>query len=150
MTDEQGPLGKIALAATSLYVSNLEAAIAWYEEKLALRPAMVGADEHPYAAFSVGGAIVVLEPRVAALEPEPGSGSTTINLVVDLDPAGVREELLRRGVECSEIVESPNYASFLVRDIDGNRFYVSRPASSEARGALDEVTSLVSGAEPPS
>jgi catechol 2,3-dioxygenase-like lactoylglutathione lyase family enzyme len=128
MADAGGPLGMIEMAATSLYVSDIDAAVAWYEEKFGLQPAMAGTDGHRYASYLMGGAFVVLEPREAALEaPTPGPEATTVNLIVDRDPALVREDLVGRGVPCSELVASPHYLSFLVRDLDGNRFYVTRP-----------------------
>ena len=134
------PLGKVDLAATSLYVSSLDDAIAWYGNALGLEPMSVGKDGHGYASFLIGAAIVVLEPFEAALEPgERGQENTTINLVVDRDPAEVRDDLIGRGVTCGPLVSSPNFVSFLIRDPDGNRFYVTRPASREAR---DSVTQL--------
>ena len=133
MTEAGSPLGVIQLAATSYYVSDIDAAVAWYEEKFGLKPAMAGVDGHRYASFVLGGAFVVLEPREAALEPaDPGPETTTVNLIVDRDPRKVRDDLTARGVSCGELVESPNYLSFLVRDLDGNRFYVTRPHPKES------------------
>ena len=133
MGDAGSPLGTIQLAATSFYVSDIDAAVAWYDEKFGLQPAMVGVDGHRYASFVMGGAFVVLEPREAALEPaDPGPETTTVNLIVDRDPREARQELIGRGVACGELVESPNYLSFLVRDVDGNRFYVTRPHPKES------------------
>lgn len=134
------PLGSVQLAATSLYVTDLDKAVAWYREKLGWEPMASGVDTHRYAAYLVGGTTVVLEPREAAMEPaEPGHESTTINLVVDRDPSEVRDDLIERGVSCGGLVPSPNYSSFLVRDLDGNRFYVTRPITAEAQRALDET-----------
>ena len=48
--------------------------------------------------------------------------------------------LLRRGVVCGPLVESPGYLSFLMRDRDGNRFYVTRPRSSEAQASVRRAT----------
>jgi catechol 2,3-dioxygenase-like lactoylglutathione lyase family enzyme len=128
MADRQSPLGTIEMAATSFYVDDIDAAVGWYEEKFGLQPAMAGTDGHRYASFLMGGAFVVLEPRDAALEaPEPGPEWTTVNLIVDRDPALVRSDLVERGVPCGDLVSSPHYLSFLVRDLDGNRFYVTRP-----------------------
>lgn len=141
MAEVQSPLGTIELAATTFYVSDLDVAIAWYEETLGLQPTMAGADGDRYAAFSMGATFVVLEPSGAAMEPAaPGSESTTINLIVDREPAEVREELLARGVTCSEVLESPNYRSFLMRDVDGNRFYVSRPVTRDALRDVNAAT----------
>jgi catechol 2,3-dioxygenase-like lactoylglutathione lyase family enzyme len=135
-----GPLGSIELAATSLYVSDLDRAIAWYDEKLGLRPITVGADGHGYASFMMGSAIVVLEPIDAALEPtDLGQENTTVNLVVSRDPGDVRDSLLQRGVACGELVSSPNFVSFLIRDADGNRYYVTRPVSKAARDAVEDA-----------
>ncbi len=132
------PLGAISLAATTLYVRDLDAAVDWYRDMLGLEPMIVGRDRHGYAAYQLGPSILVLEPLEAAMEPaEPGSESTTVNLVINGDPASVREELLRRGVTCGRMVPSPNYQSFLIRDPDGNRFYVTRPTTGEAREQLE-------------
>ncbi|HXW38669.1 MAG TPA: VOC family protein [Acidimicrobiales bacterium] len=136
MADEPSPLGTIELAATSFYVQDIDAAVEWYGTKFGLRPAMVGTDGHRYASFLMGSAFVVLEPREAALEPaEPGPETTTVNLIVDRDPAEVRAELVGRGVPCGELVRSPNYLSFLVRDLDGNRFYVTRQHTRDGDAA---------------
>ena len=130
----ESPLGKVELAATTLYVSDFDAALAWYEEVLGLQPAMSGEEGDRYAAFTMGGGLVVLEPITAAVEVAgPGNESTTVNLIVDREPSLVRDDLLARGVACGEILQSPNYTSFLMRDRDGNRFYVSRPSSPQAR-----------------
>ena len=83
---------------------------------------------------------VVLEPIGAALEAAgPGGESTTVNLLVDRDPADVRDELLGRGVACGPIVTS-GFSSFLVRDLDGNRFYVTRPVSDAGHQAVASAT----------
>ena len=121
------PLGTISLVAVTLYVADLDKALAWYAENLGLTPTNEGSDGHRFAAFTLGGTIVVLEPIEAALEPAARSAeNTTLNVIVDRDPVDVRADLLSRGVECSEIVLS-GFASFLVRDLDGNRFYITRP-----------------------
>jgi len=136
------------MVAVSLYVSDLDAAITWYAEKLGFQPMSVGADGHRFAAYSIGGAIVVLEPMEAALEPAtPGSENTTLNVMIDRDPAEVRAELLGRGVKCSDLAPSPNYVSFLVRDLDHNRFYISRAVTESARRAVDETAAAM--AAPP-
>ena len=138
MTESNNPLGLVHLAATTLYVRDLDAAVAWYREMLGLEPVVMGRDQHGYAAYQLGPSILVLEPVEAALEPqEPGSESATVNLVIDRDPAAVREELMRRGVTCGRIVPSPNFHSFLMRDLDGNRFYVTKPVTAEAQEQLE-------------
>ena len=142
MGETVSPLGHIQLAATSFYVADLDAAVGWYEEKLGLTPVSVGKDGHRYASFVLGRAIMVLEPIEAALEPtDLGTENTTINLVVDEDPHTVREQLVQRDVPCGPAVESPNFVSFLVRDLDGNRFYVTRPANQAARGSVQDLSS---------
>lgn len=138
---QKSPLGTIELAAMSLYVADLDRAVAWYDEKLGLRPVTVGIDGDRYASFMMGGAIVVLEPLDAALEPaEPGNENCTINLIVSRDPTEVRDELLASGVTCGGLVASPNFVSFLVRDEDGNRFYVTRPSSQSARESVRDAS----------
>lgn len=141
MADDQGPLGRIGLAATTFYVSDLGAAVAWYRDSLALEPQTLGGGDEEYASYLIGGSILVLEPRTAALEAAaPGSESTTVNLVVDRDPANVPSDLVRCGVECGEMVDSLHYRSFLVRDLDGNRFYVTRPATDAANADVEQWT----------
>ncbi len=126
--DIQSPLGTVDAAVTSLYVADLDAAIRWYQTALGLNPVSLGDDVHPHAAYRLGKSLVVLEPIEEALEPTvPASENTTINLVVRRDASEVRAELLRRGVRCSEMADSPQFSSFLIRDLDGNRFYVSQP-----------------------
>lgn len=135
------PLGTIELAATSFYVKDLDRAVAWYKQMLGLSPVAVGADGHGYASFVMGSAIVVLEPVEAALEAaDPGLESSTINLVVSRDPNEVRSDLVERGVYCGPIVASPNFVSFLIRDLDGNRFYVTRPVSQSAKEAVSDMS----------
>lgn len=134
MGETGSPLGVVGLLATTLYVTDLDAAISWYGDVLGLEPAMVGMDGDRYASFVMGSAIVVLEPIGAALEPSPpGAESTTLNVIVDRDPLEVRTDLLARGVRCGEAVTSPNFVSFLMRDLDGNRFYITRPRTAEAQ-----------------
>lgn len=141
MGETISPLGHIQLAATSFYVADLDAAIAWYEEKMGLTPVSVGKDGHRYASFVLGSAIMVLEPIEAALEPtDLGTENTTINLVVDQDPHTVRELLVQRDVPCGPAVASPNFVSFLVRDLDGNRFYVTRPANQAAHDSVQDLS----------
>ena len=131
MSKAEGPLGQVGRAATSLYVSDIDRAINWYRDKLGLEPAMNGSDGHRYAGYLLGGVFVVLEPIEAALESAgPGAESTTVNLLVESEPAAVRDALVARGVVCGSLVESPGFLSFLMRDLDGNRFYVTRPLSS--------------------
>jgi catechol 2,3-dioxygenase-like lactoylglutathione lyase family enzyme len=135
-----GPLGTIGLAATTFYVTDLDAAVTWYREKLGLEPLTLGKDAERYASYLVGGSILVLEPRTAALEAAPpGSESTTVNLIVDRDPRDVHADLAAAGVSCGSVVDSPHYCSFLARDIDGNRFYVTRPATDAARADVEQA-----------
>ena len=139
MADGNGPLGRIGLAATTLYVTDLDVAVAWYRDKLALEPVTLGADAERYASYLIGSSVLVLEPRSAALEAAaPGSESTTVNLLVDRDPADVRSDLVSCGVECGDIVPSPHFRSFLMKDLDGNRFYVTREATEPAKAVVDQ------------
>jgi catechol 2,3-dioxygenase-like lactoylglutathione lyase family enzyme len=145
MGDPTSPLGTIELAATTLYVADLDAATAWYAEKLGLEPVMAGTDTERYASYLFGASFIVLEPLTAALEPSPpGAESTTVNVLVDRDPAEVRETLLSRGVRCGPLVVS-QYCSFLMRDLDGNRFYVARPVTDDGRRAQAEAIDAVGG-----
>lgn len=121
------------MAPTSLYVRDLDAAVTWYRDVLGLEPMVIGEERHRYAAYQLGSSILVLEP-VGSVPAEvqlgsPGSESVTVNLVVDRDPAEIREELLRRAVMCGQLMSSEHHAYFLMHDPDGNRFYVTRPVT---------------------
>jgi catechol 2,3-dioxygenase-like lactoylglutathione lyase family enzyme len=130
MADQTDPIGPGDLAATTFYTADLDAAIDWYRERLGLTPASVGKDGHRFAVYSLGASTVVLEPIEAALEPAPpGAESTTINLVVRRDAEDIRRDLIANGVSCGEVVVSPHFRSFLIRDLDGNRYYVAQPVS---------------------
>lgn len=134
MSSADQPIGAVDVVATSLYVSDIDLAVDWYRDKLGLEPAMVGADGHRYATYVLGGVFIVLEPIEAALESAgPGAESTTVNLVVDKEPAAARQALVERGVVCGPLVRSPGFVSFLVRDLDGNRFYVTKPIESASK-----------------
>ena len=146
MNDAKGPLGAVSMAATTLYVSDFDKAVDWYRDKLGLQPTTVGTDGSRYAAYLLGGAFVVLEPIEAALEAVgPGAESTTVNLIVQDDPAVVRDALIARGVVCGPLRESPGYISFLMRDPDRNRFYVTRPHSSQAEASVRRAIDQSSG-----
>jgi catechol 2,3-dioxygenase-like lactoylglutathione lyase family enzyme len=133
LADIQSPLGPIDIAPTSLYVADFAAAIRWYEDALGLQPVSIGDEIHPFAAFQLGASLIVLEPIEEAWEPAPpGSGNATINILVSRDASEIRQELLRRGVRCSEMANTVHYHSFLIRDPDGNRFYISQPVSQQA------------------
>ncbi len=148
MTDS--PLGNIGLVACSLYVADLDAAIVWYAEKLGLEPMSISVEDNRFAAFSLGGAIIVLEPIEVAIEPtELGTENTTLNVMIDRDPTGVRAELMDRGVACSDLVFSTDFVSFLLRDLDGNRFYISRAATDEAQRAMQEATQTMTAPTTP-
>lgn len=132
------PLGNLSMAAASLYVADLDASVAWYRDVLGLEPVHEGKDAHRYATYQVGGFLFVLEPTDALWQGKgmTGSGAATVNLVTDRDPREVRTELLARGVACSEVVES-GFDSFLLTDPDGNRFYVTKPRTKQARTEVE-------------
>jgi hypothetical protein len=107
---------------------------------------MTGTDGHRYAGYLLGGSYVVLEPIEAAVESVgPGSESTTVNVVIEDDPAVVYDALVERGVACTALLESPGFVSFLMRDLDGNRFYVTRPRSTEAQESVRRAVEEPSG-----
>lgn len=127
-------LGNLSMMATSLYVADLDAAIDWYRDVLGFEPLAQGKDGHPYATYSVGSALFVLEPTDALWRGKgmTGSGAATVNLVTDRDPREALDDLRAKGAECSDIVDSPGFSSFLVTDPDGNRFYVTKPITDDA------------------
>jgi len=66
MSSAEGPLGVVNMAATTLYVADLDKAIDWYREKLGLESAMAGTDALRHAAYLFGSAIVT--PALMASE----------------------------------------------------------------------------------
>lgn len=140
MTD---PLGNLSMAADSLYVADLDASIAWYRDNLGLEPIHVGKDKHPFATYAVGGFLFVLEPMRALWQGAgvTGSGAATINLVTDRSAADVLADLRARGVDCSDVVDSPGFSSFLFTDPDGNRFYIAQPISERAKAEVGTASS---------
>ena len=122
-------LGPILAAAVTLYVRDLDASVSWYRDVLGLEPASVSEDEFAYARYRSGGLAFVLEPASAATDPSDSdrTGGTALNLVVDRDPSAIRAELIELGVACTEVKVSPRFTTFLVRDPDGHRIYVTQP-----------------------
>ena len=121
-------LGPITSAAVTLYVDDLDTSIAWYRDALGLEPATVSEDAFRYAGYRAGGLAFVLEPASAATDPRDSdrTGAAALNLVVDRDPEVIRSELTASGVACTEVKRSPGFDTFLVRDPDGHRIYVTR------------------------
>jgi catechol 2,3-dioxygenase-like lactoylglutathione lyase family enzyme len=119
----------VSYAAVTLYVDDIDVSVRWYADVLGLHPADRAADEFPYARYEVGRLALVLEPAYAATDPVDSdrTGAAALNLVVDRDPADIRNGLVAQGVDCTEIHESPKFATFLLRDPDGHRLYVTRP-----------------------
>jgi catechol 2,3-dioxygenase-like lactoylglutathione lyase family enzyme len=129
MSDPVGSaLGPVAMAAATLYVADLDASVTWYREAIGLEPLERTEDDFPYARYRIGGLTLVLEPIDAATDPidSAQTGGAAINLVIERDPASVRAALVDRGVGCTELRRSPRFASFLVRDPDGHRLYITR------------------------
>jgi catechol 2,3-dioxygenase-like lactoylglutathione lyase family enzyme len=116
-----------------LRVRDLQAAVAWYQEKLALTPEAVGADgpEHPFAAFEVGGlhlGLWQLPPATERAREEADRNSYVVFTTND-DPAVLREHLRERGVSVGRLQQSDLATFFWFYDPDGNRFEVSRPGA---------------------
>jgi hypothetical protein len=88
--------------------------------------------ESPLGAVNMAATtLYVSDPIEAAVEAVgPGAESTTVNVTVENDPAVVRDALMARGVACGPLGQSPGYVSFLMRDLDGHRFSVTRVHSS--------------------
>lgn len=135
-------LGTLSMMATSLYVRDMAAAVDWYRDVLGVEPIFEGSDAHPYATYQVGSALFVLEPTDALWQGKgmTGSGAATLNLITDREPADVLSDLRAKGADCSDIVDSPGFSSFLVTDPDGNRFYVTKPVNQKAVDEVAEAT----------
>lgn len=135
-------LGNLSMMATSLYVKDMAASVDWYRDVMGLEPVFEGSDAHPYATYQVGSALFVLEPTDALWQGKGmvGSGACTLNLVTDRAPADVLADLRAKGADCSDIVDSPGFSSFLVTDPDGNRFYVTQPVNAKAVAEVAEAT----------
>jgi catechol 2,3-dioxygenase-like lactoylglutathione lyase family enzyme len=113
-------------------VRDVQAAVAWYRDKLGLAPSKVGADgpEHPFAAYEVGGLRLGLWqlPPDTARAREEADRNTYVVFTTDDDPEALRELLRERRVSVGRLQRSEGNAFFWFYDLDGNRFEVSRAA----------------------
>lgn len=120
-----------AMTATVVRVRDVQASVAWYRDKLGLKPTHVGEDgpDHPIASFVIAGSVMSLwqlpvEQAPTTNDPET---STYVVAVMNTDLAPVRNLLAERGVEVGEVRRSANHEFFWFYDLDGNRFELSHP-----------------------
>lgn len=117
-----------ALYSVLLYVRDLDASLAFYRDRLGLRPLGPPGD---VAMLQAGACQVVLHPRDAGDWPAPGvtldPGGMALTFEVD-DPDAWAERLSREGVE---IVRGPLDQVWgrvvFVRDPDGRTVVLARP-----------------------
>jgi catechol 2,3-dioxygenase-like lactoylglutathione lyase family enzyme len=127
------PLDGVSLAAPILRVRDVAATVTWFRDVLELEPLHVGADgEHPFAAFSVAGAVISLWqlPRGEERRREDNVRNTYVVFQTTRDPQDIRDELTGRGVDVGKLQQSADNEFFWFHDLDGNRFEVARPRRS--------------------
>lgn len=105
------------MAFVAYSVTDVPRAIAFYRDVIGLTPGDMFGER--WAEFEVGGATFGIG-QGKSIGIQPGSQFSAVFEVDDL--AGTREYLKERGVEVTDIRESPVCSSCFVTDPDGNRF----------------------------
>ncbi|MHB1584504.1 MAG: VOC family protein [Acidimicrobiales bacterium] len=125
-----GMIGPARMVAPVLRVRDLEVSTAWYRERLGLTPGYLspaGAVE-PLATFDLGGPLVLWQlPAGTSRHRDENDRNSHIVVVVDGPLGDVRDRLVARGVEVTEIRTGSDNEYFDLFDPDANRFEISRP-----------------------
>ena len=126
-----GALGPVTMVTTVLRVSDLDASVTWYRDRLKIEPVFVspqGAVER-LASFPFAGAVLTLWQLPPSEERDRIDQSLTTYVVVVIDgaPDPVRNRLAAAGVEVTEVAPGSDNERFFFFDPDDNRFEVSRP-----------------------
>ena len=109
------------LAFTVYSVSDMPRAIAFYRDVIGLKPGDMFGER--YAEFEVGRNIFAVG-NGESIGIKPGSQFSVAFEVDDLD--GMRQRLLDKGVDVTEIYDSETCKSAFVTDPDGNKFGIHR------------------------
>jgi catechol 2,3-dioxygenase-like lactoylglutathione lyase family enzyme len=126
-----GALGPVTMVTTVLRVSDLDASVTWYRDRLKIEPVFVSPQDaaERLASFPFAGAVLTLWQLPAGEERDRIDQSLTTYVVVVIDgaPDPVRDRLAAAGVEVTEVAPGSDNKRFFFFDPDGNRFEVSRP-----------------------
>ena len=112
-----------------VYVSNMDAGVRFYTEKLGLKLTNRFGDK--YATAEAGNLLLAIHPKTPNT-PEPGrKGSVVLGLQVDEPMARVVSRLAERGVRMTgETVPPDSGARVEIEDDDGNPIYLWEPRAA--------------------
>ena len=104
----------------TLRVDNWKDMLAYYRDKLGLKPRMV-AEDVEYAMFDTGSVRFAIEgPAKPAFAKARGKGALMTNFKVD-DIKGTLAELKKNGVKVlTDVKQGPNYDYVVIEDPEGN------------------------------
>jgi catechol 2,3-dioxygenase-like lactoylglutathione lyase family enzyme len=119
------------MVTTVLRVSDLDASVTWYRDRLKIEPVYVSPQDaaERLASFPLAGAVLTLWQLPLDEERDRIDQSLTSYVVVVIDgaPDPVHDRLAAAGVEVTEVAPGADNERFFFFDPDGNRFEVSRP-----------------------
>lgn len=126
-----GALGPVTMVTTVLRVSDLDASVTWFQDRLKIAPVFVSPHDaaERLASFPFAGAVLTLWQLSPDEEREPidHDRTTYVVVVIDREPGPVHDRLAAAGVEVTEVAPGADNERFFFFDPDGNRFEVSRP-----------------------
>lgn len=104
----------------TLRVNNWNQMLAYYRDKVGLKPRMV-AEDVQYAMFDTGTVRFAIEgPAKPAFAKQPGKGALMTNFKVE-DIKGTLSDLKKNGVKVlTDIKQGPNYDYVVIEDPEGN------------------------------
>jgi predicted enzyme related to lactoylglutathione lyase len=115
-----------------VYVSNMDAGVRFYTEKLGLK--LTNRFEDKYATAEAGNLLLAIHPKTP-MTPHPGKkGSVMLGLQVDEPMERVVSRLTERGVRMSGESTSPDSGRRVeFEDEDGNPIYLWDPLAASSR-----------------
>jgi len=124
-----------------VYVSNMDAGVRFYSEKLGLK--LTNRFDDKYATVEAGNLLLAIHPKTPRT-PDPGKkGSVALGLQVDEPMERVVSRLTERGVRMSNESAPPDSGSRVeFEDEDGNPIYLWEPrAASALRASAPKASS---------
>ncbi len=122
------PSAVVGFAFTVYPVRDLARAVAFYRDRIGLRPAETFGDE--IVEFTVGNATFAIDTNAVA---EPGTQCSAAFEIAGLDD--LHASLVAHGVAVAEIMDFPPCRMAIVTDPDGNRFTIhERKAKASVAG----------------
>ena len=133
-TPKVSPLGTRFGGHAIVYVSNMNAGVRFYSEKLGL-PLTNRYGDH-FATVEAGGLVLAIHPKTPRT-PDPGKkGSVALGLQVDEPIERVVSRLTERGVRMTGESAPPDAGARVeLEDEDGNTIYLWEPRAASARAA---------------